>query len=134
MLKLRNLFIVHAIVMLVFAAGLLLAPKTILGLFGLTVGTAVKSSATLNFVAQLLGAALIVPGLFSWFAGTMDEVGARRSAGISFLVFDIVAFVVSFFVGMLPKLMTAGGWILVVLFLLFAVGFAYFLFMRPEDI
>ncbi len=134
MLKLRNLLIVHAIVMLVFAAGLLLAPKTILGLFGLTVGATVKFNASMNLVAQLLGAVLIVPGLLSWFAGGMEEIGARRSVAISLLVFNVVGFGVSFFVGMLPKVMAAGGWILVVLFLLFAVGFAYFLFMRSSDI
>jgi hypothetical protein len=134
MLKLRSLFIVHAIVMLVFAAGLLLAPRTILGLFGLTVGTSVNFNASMNLVAQLLGASLIVLGLLSWFAGGMEEVGARRSVAISFLVFNVLGFGVSFFVGMLPKVMAAGGWILVVLFLLFAVGFAYFLFMRSSDI
>ena len=134
MLKLRNLLIVHAIVMLVFAAGLLLAPKTILGLFGLTVGATVKFNASMNLVAQLLGAVLIVPGLLSWFAVGMEEIGARRSVAISLLIFNVVGFGVSFFVGMLPKVMAAGGWILVVLFLLFAVGFAYFLFMRSSDI
>ncbi len=134
MLRLRNLFIIHAVVMLVFAAGLLLAPKTMIGLFGLTVGTAVKPNASMNLVAQLFGAALVVPGLLSWFAATMEDAGAQRLAAISFLVFNILGFVVSLFVGMLPKLMTAGGWILVVVFLLFALGFAYFLFMRPADI
>jgi CBS domain containing-hemolysin-like protein len=134
MLKLRNLLIVHAIVMLVLAAGLLLAPKTILGLFGLTVGTTVKANAGFNLVAQILGAALIVPGLVSWFAATMPDEGSRRSVAISLFVFNLVGFGVSLFVGMLPKAMIAAGWILVVLFLLFAVGLAYFLFMRPSDI
>ncbi len=133
MIKLRSLFLVHAIVMLVLAAGLLLAPRTIVGLFGLSVGTTVKFNAGMNLVAQLLGAALIVPGLLSWFAGAMEADGARRSVALSLLIFNAVSFGVSFFVGMLPKVMSAAGWILVVLFLLFAVGFAYFLFMRPAE-
>ncbi len=132
MVRLRNLLIVHAVVMLVLAAGLLLAPKTILNLFGLTAGTAVKPSASMNLVGQLLGAALIVPGLLSWFAGGMDE-GAQRSVTLSLLIFNAVSFGVAFFVGMLPKVMLVAGWILVVLFLLFAVGFAYLLFMRPAE-
>jgi hypothetical protein len=132
MIRLRNLLIVHAIVMLVLAAGLLLAPKTILNLFGLSVGTTVNFNASMNFVAQMLGATLIVPGLFSWFAGDMEE-GARRSVAISLLIFNAVGFGVSFFVGVLPEVMSIAGWILVVLFLLFAVGFAYFLFMRPSE-
>ncbi len=132
MVRLRNLLIVHAVVMLVLAAGLLLAPKTILNLFGLTVGTAVKPTASMNLIGQLLGATLIVPGLLSWFAGTMEE-GAQRLIAITLLVFNAVAFGVSFFVGMLPKVMTVGGWILVVVFLLLALGFAYFLFMKPSE-
>lgn len=132
MVRLRNLLIVHAIVMLVLAAGLLLAPRTILSLFGLTVGATVRFNASMNFVAQILGAALIVPGLLSWFAAGMEE-GAQRSVAISFLVFNAASFGVSFFVGMLPRVMFASGWILVVLFLLFGVSFAYFLFMRPSE-
>jgi len=133
-MKLRNLFIVNAVVALVFAAGLLLAPKTILNLFGLGVGATVKYNASINLVAQLLGAALVVPGLLSWFGSGMQEIGARRSVAVSLLVFSVIGFGVSFFVGMLPKVMSVTGWSIVVLFLLFAVGFAYFLFMRPSEI
>jgi hypothetical protein len=133
-MKLRNLFIVSAVVALVFAAGLLLAPKTMLTIFGLSVGATVRSNAVLNLVTQLLGAALVVPGLLSWFAGGMQDVGARRSAAISLLIFELIGFGVSFFVGMLPKVMSPAGWAVVALFLLFTVGFAYFLFMRPSEI
>jgi hypothetical protein len=133
-MKLRNLFLVSAVVSLIFAAGLLLAPKTMLGIFGLSVGATVKYNAILSLVAQLLGAALVVPGLLSWFAGGMQDVGARRSVAISLLIFDLVGFGVSFFVGMLPKVMSAAGWVIVAIFLLFTLGFAYFLFMRPSEV
>lgn len=134
MVRLRNLLMAHAVVMLVLAAGLLLAPGTILSLFGLSVGTTVRFNASMNFVAQILGAALIVPGLLSWFAAGMEEESSRRSVAISLLIFNAVSFGVAFFVGMLPQVMTAAGWILVVLFLLFTLGFAYFLFVRSSDI
>jgi hypothetical protein len=133
-MKLRNLLIVSAVVSLIFAAGLLLAPKTMLNLFGLNVGATAKNNAILNLVAQLLGAALVLPGLLSWFAGSMQDTDARRSVAVSLLVFNVIGFGVSFFVGMLPKVMTAPGWSIVVLFLFFTVGFAYFLFMRPSEI
>jgi hypothetical protein len=133
-MKLRILLIVHMIVMLILAAGLLLAPRTILNLFGLTVGTTVSFNASMNFVAQLLGASLVVPGLLSWFGSTMEEESARRSVALTLLIFNVVGFGVSFFVGMLPNVMAVAGWLLVVLFLLFAAGFAYFLFMRSSEI
>ena len=133
-MKLRNLFLVGAVVTLIFAAGLLLAPKTMLGIFGLSVGATVRSNAVLNLVAQLLGAALVVPGLLGWFAGGMQDSGARRSVAVTLLIFDLVGFGVSFFVGMLPKVMSAAGWVIVALFLLFTLGYAYFLFMRSSEI
>ncbi|HSK86913.1 MAG TPA: hypothetical protein VK880_01050 [Anaerolineales bacterium] len=133
-MKLRILLIVHMIVMLILAAGLLLAPRTILNLFGLTVGTTVSFNASMSFVAQLLGASLVVPGLLSWFGITMEEESARRSVALTLLIFNVIGFGVSFFVGMLPNVMAVAGWLLVVLFLLFAAGFAYFLFMRSSEI
>jgi len=132
-MKLRYLFILNAVVLIILAAGFLLAPRTVLGVFGLSVGTTVNFNATLSFVAQLMGAALIVPGLLSWFAGTMTEAGARRSVAISLFIFAAVSFVLSL-LGMLSKVMSATGWGIVVLFLVFAAGYAYFLFVRQSDI
>jgi hypothetical protein len=133
-MKLRYVFVANTIVALIFAAGLLLAPKTLLELFGLNVGGGVATSAKINLVTQLLGAALAVPGLLSWFAKDFADAGARKSVAVSLFVFEVVGFGVSFFVGMLPKVMSVAGWSIVALFLLFALGYAYFLFMRQSDI
>ena len=132
-MKLRYLFILNTIVALTFAAGLLLAPKTMLGLFGVSVGTTASFNASLNFVAQLLGAALTLPGLLSWFAGGMTESSARRSVVISLFIFQVIGLAVSL-LGMLSKVMLVTGWAIVVLFLVFAAGYAYFLFMRQSEI
>ncbi len=133
-MKLRNLFALNTIVALVFAAGLLFAPKTLLDLFGLNVGAGVSNSAKINLVTQLLGAALIVPGMISWLGRDMTDSGARRSIALSLFVFDIIGFLVSLFVGMLPKVMATTGWSIVGLFLILALGYAYFLFMKQSEI
>ena len=132
-MKLRYLFVLNTIVASIFAAGLLLAPRTLLGLFGVTVGSTVSFNASLNFVAQLLGAALILPGLISWFAGGMTEAGARRSVTVSLFVFEVAGLAVSL-LGMLSKAMSVTGWAIVGLFLIFALGYAYFLFMKQSEI
>ena len=131
-MKLRYLFILNAVVLFILAAGFLLAPRTVLGLFGLSVGTTVNFNATLSFVAQLMGAALIVPGLIGWFAGSMTEAGARRSVAISLFIFAAIGFVLSL-LGMLSKVMSVAGWGIVGLFLIFALGYAYFLFMNQSE-
>jgi hypothetical protein len=133
LMKLRYLFVVNAVVLFILAAGFLLAPRTVLGLFGLSVGTTVNFNATLSFVAQLMGAALIVPGLLGWFAVGMTEVGARRSVAISLFIFAAIGFVLTL-LGMLSNVMSVSGWILVLVFLVLALGYAYFLFMQQSDI
>jgi hypothetical protein len=133
-MKLRNLFALNTIVALVFAAGLLFAPKTLLDLFGLNVGAGVSNSAKINLVTQLLGAALIVPGMISWFGRDITDAGARRSIALSLFVFDTIGLLVSLFVGMLPKVMATTGWSIVGLFLILALGYAYFLFMKQSEI
>jgi len=133
-MKLRNLFVLDTIVALVFAAGLLFAPKTLLDLFGLNVGAGVSINAKINLVTQLLGAALIVPGMISWLGRDMNDAGARRSVALALFVFDLIGFLVSLFVGMLPKVMATAGWSIVVLFLVLAAGHAYFLFMKQSEI
>jgi hypothetical protein len=104
-----------------------------LGLFGVNVGAGVSANASINFVTQLLGAALILPGLLSWFAGSMIDVSARRSVAVSLFVFQIAGLAVSL-LGMLSKVMSVTGWVVVGLFLFFALGYAYFLFMRQSEI
>lgn len=132
-MKLRYLFVLNTIVSLIFAVGLLLAPKTLLGIFGLSVGGGVTANASISFVTQLLGAALIVPGLLSWFAKDMIETGARKSVATSFFVFDAVGFAVSL-LAMLSKVMSVNGWVNVGIFLFFALGYAFFLFMKQSEI
>ena len=132
-MKLRNLFAVSTIVALIFAAGLLLAPKPMLGLFGISVGAGVSVNASINFVTQLLGAALVVPALVTWFARDMTEVSARTSVARSLLVFNIVGLAISL-LGMLSKVMSVTGWVVVGIFLVFALGYAYFLFMKQSEI
>ncbi len=132
-MKLRYLFVLNALVALIFAAGLLLAPKTMLGLFHLSVGSTVSFNATLNFVAQLLGASLILPGLLTWLAGSMTDAGARRSVAISLFVFELAGLAVSL-LAMLSKVMSETGWVIVGLFLFFTLGYGFFLFMRQSEI
>ncbi len=132
-MKLRYWFVFNALVVLIFAVGLLLAPKTMLSLLGLSLSSAVSFGATTNFVTQLLGAALIGLGLQSWFASGLAEVSARRASAISLFVFQVIGFALSL-LGMFSHLMSVMGWALVGIFLLLALGYAYFLFMRQSEI
>ena len=61
-MKLSNLLVINAIVALVYGISFVLAPTTVLSLFGLTQGTSEA------LAGQYFGVALIAIGLLTWFA------------------------------------------------------------------
>lgn len=125
-MNLRNLFLVNTVVALVFALGLLLGPTTLLTLYGLKTGTSE------NLVAQLLGAALVVPALLTWFARDLTDSGARRAVVVPLFLFDVIGFVLTL-LGVLAKTMKPAGWSVVIIFLFFALGYGFFQFMRSSE-
>jgi len=124
-MNLRNLFLLSAVVALLFALGLLLGAPTLLTVFKL------KTGPSENLVAQLLGAALIVPALISWFARDVSEPGSRAAVVVPLFLFNAIGFVISL-LGQLAKVSGSAGWLIVAIFLIFALGFGYFQFVRSE--
>jgi hypothetical protein len=125
-MRLRSLLLLGMIVSFLFALALLLKPDIILKFFGLP-GTAAE-----QLLAQLIGAGLIGIGVASWFAKDADA-SALQGTVIALFIAGAVAFVVSL-LGVLAKVpRTANAWIVVVLFLIFTAGFAYFQFIGPRD-
>ncbi len=121
----RSLLIVNAVIAIAFALGLLLGPAPLLQAIGLTTGNTEK------LVAQLFGGSLIAVGLISWMAKDFSDPKARDGAVISFLLSDIVGFVISL-LATIAHTMRNFGWLVVVIYLLLALGFAYFQFFHRE--
>lgn len=67
----------------------------------------------------------------SWSARSAPESEARRSIVLGSFVYSVLGFIVSL-VSQLAGMVNALGWSTVVLFLLFALGFGYFQFMKPK--
>ena len=126
MMKLNNLYILSALVAFVFALGLLLGPTTVLQLFSLTTGNTEK------LLAQLIGASLAGFGLLSWFARDFEDSKAHDGAAITLFTFNVIAFVVSL-LAVLSNVWRSTGWIAVIIFLLFALGYGYFQFIGPKE-
>lgn len=120
-MKLRTLFAVDAAVSLLVALGLLLGPLTLLKFFGLSTGK------TELLLAQVLGAALAGYAALAWMARGLDDPSGVGAAIVGLFTFSSVAFVVTL-LGVLAQVTRAGGaWVLVLLFLLSAAGYGYFL-------
>ena len=125
-MTLRNLLLVNGIALVAFALALLLVPATILGLFGFTTGASEK------LLGQLVGVELLANGLVSLFALEVREHNIKNAFILSFFIADGIGFIVSTG-GVLSGAMNALGWVIVGVYLLLALGFAYFQFIGPTE-
>jgi hypothetical protein len=125
-MKLGYLYILGTVVAFIFALGLLLGPVTVLQLFGLSTGNSEK------LLAQLFGSALAGFGLLGWFARDFTDQKAQDSAAITLFLFNAIAFVVSL-LGVFSQVWRSGGWLVVIIFLFFTLGFGYFQFIGPKE-
>jgi hypothetical protein len=125
-MKLSNLYLLSTVVAFIFALGLLLGPATILQMFHLS------TTNTDKLLAQLFGASLAGFGLLSWFARGFTDQQGQNGAAITLFVFNLIAFIVSL-LAVFSKVWGSAGWVAVVIFLLFALGFGYFQFVGPKE-
>lgn len=125
-MTLRNLHFVNMVIAAIFALALLLGPQTVLAVYGMKTGNSE------NLEAQFFGAALLLPALLSWFAKDLSDPSARQGINLSLFIVDVVGFVVAL-LGTLSQAMKSTGWSAVIIFLLLAIGFGYFQFMKPNE-
>ena len=124
-MKLKTLLIVNAIVALLFGLAFVFLAETFMSFYGTTL------SAGGQLIAQLFGAALLGYAVLSWFARDAEESLARKAIVLSLCIGDTVGFVVAL-LGQLSGVVNSLGWSTVVIYLLLALGFAYFGIMKPS--
>ena len=125
-MNLRNFLTVAAIVAFVFGIGFVLIPVSLSALYGVTL------DAVGAVFAQLFAVALIGFGVLNWFARAAHDQGgpAVRAILLGNLVGDGLGFFVSLFNQISGRAgVNALGWSTVLIYLLLALGFAYFLYM-----
>jgi hypothetical protein len=122
-MKLSHLLAAGAVVTLVFGLALVLVPGPLLGLYGVTVNEAGI------LIARLFGAAFLGYTVLNWFARDSADTPTLRGIVLANLIMDVVGFVVTL-LGQLAQVANALGWSSVALYLLFALGFAYFQFVK----
>lgn len=122
-MKLSALLVANAIVAAVFGAGFVVVPAQVTSLY--------SPEATSPLVTQLLGAAFLAIAVLTWNARNAPESEARRAILLGLFVGDCIGFVVSL-VAQLGGLMNTLGWSTVAIYLVFALGFGYFLFAQPK--
>ncbi|OGO46825.1 MAG: hypothetical protein A2W37_11280 [Chloroflexi bacterium RBG_16_63_12] len=124
-MKLSTWLTIAAVVAVVFGLAFVLVTGPLLSFYGITLDKAG------TLVAQLFGAALIGFAVLNWFARGVTDREARQAIVLANLASDTVGFVMAL-IGQLAGVANALGWSTVALYLLLALGFAYFQFMKPS--
>ncbi len=123
-MKLNSLMIITAALLAIYGIGFVVAPAPLLSLLGIATDPAVA------FVTRAFGAALIGYAVMNWFARNAVDSDARRAIVLADASFNALAIVVNL-LGTLSGVLNVLGWSNVVIHLLLAAGFAYFL-VRPS--
>jgi hypothetical protein len=126
-MRLNAMFTIYAVISAVFGLAFVFVPDASLALYGITLSPGGKS------VVRLFGAALLEFAFLSWFARNIGDSEARNAITLAIFIGEAVGFVVVL-LGQLSGVVNALGWSTVVMYLLLALGFGYFLIKKPNTL
>ncbi len=123
-MKLSSLMSVNAVVAGLFGIAFVAAPARLLAIYGVTV------DAPFALVAQLFGAALLGYSLLTWTVRNASPSDARGAIVLALFVSDAIAFIIAL-IAQVRHVVNQVGWSTVAIYLVLALGFAYFQFKKP---
>ena len=124
-MSLSLLMTINAIVAAVFGIAFVVAPGQAASLYGVT------ADPQFRYLAQLFGSALVGFAVLTWVARNATASDARKAIVLALFVSNALGFVLAL-IGQLGGVMNTMGWSTVVIYLLLALGFGYFQFMKPS--
>jgi hypothetical protein len=124
-MKIKSMMSIKAIVVIFFGLGFLFITQTIMSLYGMNVNSGGIA------VARLLGQMYILIALVLWLCRNTTEATTKKGFAISVTIGDAIGTVVSL-LAVLSGAMNAFGWSAVAIYLIFTIGFGYFI-LKPES-
>ena len=125
-MKFSTFMVIYAVVSAVFGLGFVLMPGQILSIYG------VEPDAALRLIGQFFGAAIISLAILAWLVRNLSNSEARQAIVLALFVGETLGFVMAL-IGQLNGILNALGWSVVVVYLVFALGLAYFQFSKPAS-
>ena len=125
-MKLRNMYLLNSVVSRIFALGLFLMTPVMLGLFGM------DNSADARTLGQLIAVELVVGGMITLLARDVTDPKAQSAINYS----NMIAGVLGLVVALNATLTGVFGWfgyVIIAIYVILALGFAYFQFFAPPD-
>ncbi len=124
-MKLKHLLIINAVIAVAYGLGELLVPATMFSMHG------IANNPSASLLGRYFGSANIGIGMLAWFARNVADPEAQWAIILAFLIYHIIGFIVSVS-GTVSGIMSIMGLVPVGIFLILALGYAYFLFRRPQ--
>ena len=123
----RLMLTINAVAIALFGAGFLILPDFVIGQF------AGEKYVILNYVARFFGAAMLLAAWFLWMLKDMANAKLQRTIAIVFLGYSVVGFA-AIIMGMTAiGVIRTNGWVLLVIYGLFALVYGYMLFLQPKE-
>ena len=123
----RILFVVNAIVAFLLGLGFLFVPKMALAQFG------IEQYASTRLAAQFFGSAMLALGLVLWFAKDVTDAGLQKGMGTAILLGSIAGLIITVIgISSVSGVIRSNGWIAILAYVLFALGYGFLLFLRPR--
>jgi hypothetical protein len=119
----RTLFLLNSLFALLLGAVFLVVPALAIGQFGVDGYTSTK------LMAQLFGAAMLALGLLLWFVKDVPSDAMQRGVAIAMFVGALCALVITA-LGAFSGTLRANGWMAIVAYFLFGLGYALLLFAK----
>ena len=123
----KVLFVLNALVAVVAGLGFLFKPDFALPLLGVT-----EQYASTMWASRFFGSAMLALGLALWFAKDADE-RVQKGTSWGMLASALVGLVLTLMASFSGNaVLRQNTWILIVLYVLFGVGYAFVLFFKPK--
>ena len=121
----RLLFILNALVAVAFGVGFLAVPTMALQRFG------VDEYSSTRLILQFFGTGLLTIGLLAWFAKDVSDAGAQKGMSGSLFIGSVAGLIMAL-VGTFNGGIRTLGWLAIVIYVLFSLGYAFILFLQPR--
>jgi len=122
----RIMFLINALVAVLFGLAFLIVPTLALKQFG------VDEYAATRLVSQFFGTALLTVGLLLWFAKDITDANLLKGAGIALLVGSVTGLIITV-IGTAAGILRTNWWIAALVYGLFGLVYAYMVFLKPRS-
>ena len=123
----KLMFIINALVVLVFGVGYLLVPTMVLKQFG------TETTVPVQMVARFFGSAMLALGLLLWFSKDISDENVQRNFGYALLASSVIGLILAVYGSASSHaVIRTNAWLPIVLYALFGLGYGYLVFLKPR--